>query len=101
MISKQFSGKATEYSKEPMATDIVQRYIVMLSLSIEKGKPTERWGRKATGLRGHPMTAGLPESVDRRRNAAIRRLIATAPVSVPAPMLSTRAAQSDFIDARP
>ena len=25
-----------------------------------KGKPTERWGRKATGLRDRPMTAGLP-----------------------------------------
>ncbi len=24
------------------------------------GKLTERWGRKATGLRGKPRTAGLP-----------------------------------------
>ena len=26
----------------------------------EKGKPAERWGRKATGLREYPRTAGLP-----------------------------------------
>jgi hypothetical protein len=31
-------------------------------LSVEKGKPTERWGRKATGLRAWPKTAGLPRS---------------------------------------
>lgn len=27
---------------------------------IDKGTPFERKGRKTTGLRGHPMTAGLP-----------------------------------------
>ena len=28
--------------------------------SFEKGTPVERQGRKATGLRARPMTAGLP-----------------------------------------
>ena len=31
-----------------------------LSYAFDKGKPTERWGRKATDLREIPMIAGLP-----------------------------------------
>ena len=30
---------------------------------MEKGTPVERQGRKATGLRGYPMTAGLPSRI--------------------------------------
>jgi len=28
---------------------------------LDKGKPAERRGRKSTGLRGYPRTAGLPK----------------------------------------
>ncbi len=42
--------------------------IVSAHLGTEKGKPTEMWGRKATGLRGLPMTAGLPKPADHQRS---------------------------------
>ena len=35
-----------------------------LVLSVTKGKPTERWGRKATGLRDIPMIAELQQITD-------------------------------------
>ena len=43
------------------------RLLVLYSLpdivgATEKGKPTERWGRKASGLRDFPTTAGPPET---------------------------------------
>ncbi len=53
----------------------------MLNSSIEKGKPTEKWGRKATGLRGFPMIAELPESADRRHAADDPHSVLTGPAA--------------------
>lgn len=51
----------------------------MLGKSIAMGKPTEWWERNATGLRGAPNTAGLPESTDFRRSVAVHRLTPPSP----------------------
>ena len=51
----------------------LQRVLLISSILIaskEKGKPTERWGRKATGLRGKPMIAELPRPADPRHSIA-------------------------------
>ena len=49
------------------AYEYVPRSLVLCMLldifeATEKGKPTERWGRKASGLRVFPRTAGPPNT---------------------------------------
>jgi hypothetical protein len=44
---------------EPSYICSVELILLTLLLSALKGKPSERWGRKATGLRGNPMIAEL------------------------------------------
>jgi len=34
---------------------------IMHSFALDKGKPVEKRGRKSTGLRDYPRTAGLPK----------------------------------------
>ena len=48
---------------EPSNIWSVELILLALLSSALKGKPSERWGRKATGLRGNPMIAELQETV--------------------------------------
>jgi hypothetical protein len=61
-----------------------QRLLVSRGVSMTlllKGKPTERWGRKVTGLKGSgPMMAGLPECTRVARSA-------NSPLGIPGALL--------------
>jgi hypothetical protein len=55
---------------------------------IEKGTPFERKGRKTTGLRGHPMTAGLPNPHRPVDDAQTKREAIGSDSAMPSPPLA-------------
>lgn len=40
--------------------DISVEMYIMVNITLDKGKPVKRQGRKATGLKHYVMAAGLP-----------------------------------------